>query len=87
MKPFRETLPVLCIAGLLAAAGVATAADDRSLDDGAKKVGNNFGEMLKGMGQELKKAGGSLSGSAKKEDKKEKPRPENEPAKDKDNSR
>lgn len=87
MKFLRKTLPALCLAGLLAAAGAATAADDRSLDDSAKKVGNNFGELLKGMGQELKKAGGSLSGSAKKEDQKEKPRPENEPAKDEDNSR
>ncbi len=54
MKPFRETLRALCIAGLLVAAGMATAAEDRSLDDSAKKVGNNFGELLKGMGQELK---------------------------------
>lgn len=87
MKPLRETLRALCITGLLVAAGAATAADDRSLDDSAKKVGNNFGELLKGMGQELKKAGGSLSDPAKKEDKKEKPRPDDEPAKDKDNSR
>jgi hypothetical protein len=76
------------IAGFLAAAGLAAgpvlAADDTSLDDSAKKVGNNFGEMLKGMGQELKKAGGSLAGSGKKDDKKEKQRPEDEPDKDKD---
>jgi hypothetical protein len=26
-------------------------ADDTSLDDSAKKAGNNFGELLKGMGQ------------------------------------
>lgn len=62
-------------------------ADDTSLDDSAKKVGNNFGELLKGMGQELKKAGVSLSESGKKDDKKEKQRPEDEPDKDKDNAK
>ena len=63
--------------------------ENLGMGDVARVGGKNasLGEMLKGMGQELKKAGGSLSGSAKKEDKKEKPRPENEPAKDKDNSR
>lgn len=79
------------IAGLLVAAGLAAgpavAADDTSLDDSAKKVGNNFGEMLKGMGQELKKAGGSLAGSGKKDDKKDKQRPENEPDKDKNSAK
>ena len=66
------------IAGLLAAVcsfGTAVA-DDTSLGDSAKKVGNNFGELLKGMGQEVKKAGGSLSKSDKK-DKKNEPEPEN----------
>jgi hypothetical protein len=38
----------LAVAGL--AAGPALAAGDTRLDDSAKKVGNNFGEMLKGMG-------------------------------------
>ena len=76
------------IAGCLAAGlatGPALAADDTSLDDSAKKVGNNFGEMLKGMGQELKKAGGSLSASGKKDAKNEKKHPENEPDKNKEN--
>ena len=62
-------------------------ADDTSLDDSAKKVGNNFGELLKGMGQEVKKAGGSLSEPAKKNEKKEKKSPENEPDKNKENPR
>jgi hypothetical protein len=62
-------------------------ADDTSLDDSAKKVGNNFGELLKGMGQEVKKAGGSLSESGKKDDKKGKKRPEKEPDKNKENPR
>ena len=75
----------LAVAGL--AAGPALAADDTSLDDSARKVGNNFGEMLKGMGQELKKAGGSLSESGKKDDTKEKKRPEDGPDKDKDNAK
>ena len=60
-------------------------ADDTSLDDNAKKVGNNFGELLKGMGQEVKKVGGSLSKSEKKDDKKEKKSPEDEPDKNKEN--
>ncbi|MDH3514530.1 MAG: hypothetical protein OEM83_06650 [Gammaproteobacteria bacterium] len=81
----------LWIAGFLAAvcgAGVVSvAADDTSLDDSAKKVGNNFGELLKGMGQELKKAGGSLTESGKKNGTKEKKPPEPEPEKDKDNAK
>ncbi|MEK9134116.1 MAG: hypothetical protein AAB333_04570 [Pseudomonadota bacterium] len=64
-----------------------TLADDTSLDDSAKKVGNNFGELLKGMGQEVKKVGGSLSESGKKDNKKEKKRSENEPDKHKENPR
>lgn len=43
-------------------------AEDTSLDDNAKKVGNNFGELLKGMGQEVKKVGKS-DGTAEKKDK------------------
>lgn len=74
---------VVLFASALAAAP-ALAADDTSLDDSAKKVGNNFGELLKGMGQELKKAGGTLAGSATKDDKKDKPRPENEADRDSD---
>ena len=62
-------------------------ADDTSLDDSAKKVGNNFGELLKGMGQEVKKVGGSLSESGKKDNKEEKKRPEKEPDKNKENPR
>ena len=95
LKSFSGTrcLRALWIAGFLAAVcslGADTAlADDTSLDDSAKKAGNNFGELLKSMGQELKKAGGSLTGSAKKDEKKEKKRPANEPGKaeDKDNPR
>jgi len=57
------------IASLLAlsVAGTAYAADD-SLDKAAKKTGDNFGELLKGMGQEVKKTG--IGNEAKKDDKK-----------------
>jgi hypothetical protein len=60
---------MIIIASLLAfsAAGIAYAADD-SLDKAAKKTGENFGELLKGMGQEVKKTG--IGNEAKKEDKK-----------------
>jgi hypothetical protein len=59
-------------------------ADDTSLDDSAKKVGNNFGELLKGMGQEVKKVGKSDNAAGQKDKKKEKKRPENESGKDGD---
>ncbi|MGA9031666.1 MAG: hypothetical protein WB402_04015 [Sulfuricaulis sp.] len=61
------------MAGILVAAcsfGPAQA-DDTSLDDSAKKVGNNFGELLKGMGQEVKKVGKSDGAAEKKDNKKE----------------
>ena len=72
------------MAGLLAAACsfCPALADDTKLDDSAKKVGNNFGELLKGMGQEVKKVTNS-DGTAEK--KKEKKHPENEPDKNKEN--
>jgi hypothetical protein len=60
-------------------------ADDTSLDDSAKKVGNNFGELLKGMGQEVKKVGKSDNAAEKKDKKKEKKSPENELDKNKEN--
>jgi len=90
-KRFSGTrcLRTLWMAGFLAALcsfGPALA-DDTKLDDSAKKVGNNFGELLKGMGQEVKKAGGSLSEPAKKDKKKEKKSSEDEPDKNKENSR
>jgi hypothetical protein len=77
------------MAGLLAAVcsiGPALA-DDTKLDDSAKKVGNNFGELLKGMGQEVKKVTNSDNAAAKKDEKKEKKSPENEPDKNKENPR
>lgn len=82
--PRRAACAALLFAGVLAA-GPAQAEGDTSLDDSAKKVGNNFGEMLKGMGQELKKAGGSLTDPGKKNHKKDKQRPED--ASDKDRGR
>ena len=41
---------------LLAFTGSAYAADD-SLDKAAKKTSDGFGNLLKGMGQEIKKSG------------------------------
>jgi hypothetical protein len=38
---------------------LAEKSSDTNLDENAAKVGNNFGELLKGMGQELKKVIGS----------------------------
>lgn len=60
----------IVIAALLAfaAAGAGHAADD-SLDKSAKKTSDGFGELLKGMGQEIQKTG--IVGEPKKEDKKE----------------
>jgi hypothetical protein len=59
----------IVVASLLAftAVGVAYAAAD-SLDKAAKKTGDGFGELLKGMGQEFKKTG--IGNEAKKSDKK-----------------
>jgi hypothetical protein len=55
LKCFSGTrsLRTLWMAGIfVAVCGFGPAqADDTSLDDSAKKVGNNFGELLKGMGQ------------------------------------
>ncbi len=79
-------LRTLWIAGLFVAVcsfGPALA-DDTKLDDSAKKVGNNFGELLKGMGQEVKKVTNSDGTAAKKDKKKEKKRPENETDKGKE---
>ena len=48
---------IVLIAALIAAlGGVAYAADD-SLDKAAKKTSDGFGNLLKGMGQEIKKSG------------------------------
>ena len=78
---------MLWIAGIfVAVCGFGPAlADDTSLDDSAKKVGNNFGELLKGMGQEVKKVTNSDNAAAEKEKKKETKHPENEPDKNKKN--
>ena len=89
LKCFSGTsyLRMLWIAGIfVAVCGFGPAlADDTSLDDSAKKVGNNFGELLKGMGQEVKKVTDSDNAAAEKEKKKETKHPENEPGKNKEN--
>jgi hypothetical protein len=59
---------IVMIAALIAAlSGVAYAADD-SLDKAAKKTADGFGNLLKGMGQELQKIGGEDKKDAKKEE-------------------
>jgi hypothetical protein len=63
------TMRTIIVASLLAftIAGTAYAADD-SLDKAAKKTSDGMGNLLKGMGQEIKKAG--IGNDAKKDDKK-----------------
>jgi hypothetical protein len=89
LKCFSGTrcLRTLWMAGILVAVcsfGPAQA-DDTSLDDSAKKVGNNFGELLKGMGQEVKKITDSDNAAAEKEKKKETKPVDKEQDKDKQN--
>jgi hypothetical protein len=63
----------LIIASLLAFATITYAADDK-VDKSAKKTGDGFGNLLKGMGQEVKKVGGGKddkkAAKAGKDDKK-----------------
>jgi len=57
---------IVMIAALIAAlSGVAYAGDD-SLDKAAKKTSDGFGNLLKGMGQEVKKTG--IGDETKKEE-------------------
>ena len=72
----RRYLGALWIAGCLGVGcgiGAARAETDHdtSLDESASEVGNNFGELLKGMGQEVKKVIDSDDKSADKDKKKE----------------
>jgi len=66
----------ITIAVVIAAlSGAAYAADD-SLDKAAKKTGEGFGNLLKGMGQEIKKTGiGDEGKKPEKEDKKDENKP------------
>lgn len=82
-----RALGIACVLAAVCGFGSALAADSDNVNDSAKKVGNNFGELLKGMGQEVKKVINTDGAAAKKDKKKEKKRPENESGKDKDNSR
>jgi len=76
------------IASFLAAAcsfGVGPAlADGDSLKDSAKKTEQGAGELLKGIGQEVKKAGEAVGMGSKKEDKKESKRTEKQTDKGKE---
>jgi hypothetical protein len=66
----------IIIAILLALTAGNTYAADDSLDKAAKKTGDGFGELLKGMGQEIKKTG--IGDDTKKDDEK---KPEKDSAK------
>lgn len=81
-------LRTLWIASFLAAVfslgtGCATA-DSDSVNDSAKTIGNNFGELLKGMGQEVKKITDPNDAATKKDEQNEKKRPDNEAEKGKE---
>ena len=74
-----RTLWIACFLAAVCSLGTGcAAADSDSMNDSAKKVGNNFGELLKGMGQEVKKITDSDDAATKKDNKKEKKRPDNE---------
>jgi len=47
---------IVSLVAALSGAGIAYAADD-SIDKAAKKTSDGFGNLLKGMGQEIKKSG------------------------------
>lgn len=81
-----RTLSLACMLFAVCSFGVAQA-DDTSLDDSAKKVGNNFGKLLKGMGQEVKKITSPDGAAENKENKKEATPAENEPDKKPENPR
>jgi gas vesicle protein len=94
-KRFSGTrcLRALWIAALLTAAcgfGAGTALAEKDSDavqNSADKTERGFGELLKGMGQEVKKVIGSDDKAAKKDKKDEKKHPENEPDKGKDDTK
>jgi hypothetical protein len=66
-------MSVACIFSFVCSVGIGPVlADNDEVQDGVKKTSQGFGELLKGMGQELKKAGGSLIDSEKQDDKKNK---------------
>lgn len=84
-QKFGAAIASLLVAGWIFGSGSAFA-DSTSVNDSAKEVGNNFGELLKGMGQEAKKGLGSLSSSEKKDKKEQgdKKKPDKNPDKSKE---
>ena len=86
-------LRTLWIAGLFAVVcgfGVDTALAEKDSDSVQKsvdKTGQGFGELLKGMGQEVKKVIGSDDKAAEKDKKEAKKHPENEPDRSKENAK
>ncbi|MHB8728691.1 MAG: hypothetical protein ACYC9K_06585 [Sulfuricaulis sp.] len=86
-----RSLRTLGIASLLVVVcgfGLGTALADKDgdtkLNDSAKEVGNNFGQLLKGMGQEVGKVIGSDEKAAKKDEPKEKKNTDDKSTKDKE---
>jgi hypothetical protein len=71
-----RAMRMVMIAALIAALGGAAYAADDSLDKAAKKTGDGFGNLLKGMGQEIKKTG--IGDDTKKDNEK---KPEKDSAK------
>ena len=66
MRPIAAMLGIVLLLGIAPAA-----AESDGVKDSFKKTEKNAGELLRGMGQELQKFGGSLTGAAKKNAKKE----------------
>ena len=72
----------VAMCGFSIGTAMAEKSGDTSLDESAKEVGNNFGSMLHGMGQELKKVIGSDDKAAKKDEKNEKKKADDKSDKD-----
>lgn len=80
-----SVLVALCGFGLGTA--LADKDGDTKLNDSAKEVGNNFGKLLKGMGQEVGKIIGTDDKAAKKDESKEKKHADGKSTKDKEGSK
>ena len=62
---------LVAVCGFGSSAALAEKNGDTKLDDSAKEVGNNFGQLLKGMGQEVGKVIGTEGKAADKDKKKD----------------
>jgi len=76
-----EIATLLLVVVCVSEPALAENSGDTGLDESAKAVSNNFGELLKGMGQELKKVTGSghaTESSAAEQDKNKEADPAND---------